>query len=398
MSEQQFNLINPDDIELYLKKFSPDDPLVEKYLIASMARLLRREAQHIERVDTLPDDAPDWLREKWHTRPDWHRFRLKQATSTPGMIAAIADWISYAISCEADWLRNVNGQGIPQKLLSFGSLVDAYGEIAEDKRRLHAEIRKRARHELATDAAEDILAIIDFEDGHRLVRLMSERALDRESAFLEHCIGDGGYDSYLDSNLAFYSLRDEKNNPCMTFSVDRDEQRFDQVSGKRNQFPKEYIFYLSVFADEFSLSADLVRVMAGRAGNFTFADRSEFGFYFSVSGKAMPSPEPQSYFESDAGVVEIAHNTSLESLTINDIGQLAAWPDNLHVKYDAVFYGGTFPSRPPVGLQVGGSITTRNDVFDSVDAFVAKIYGIKPLSRPLFPSIFQNLGNGASSG
>ncbi len=59
-----------------------------------------------------------------------------------------------------------------------------------------------------------------FDDGWRVVRLMTVQSLEREGRMMRHCLGDGGYDACLSSGpFQFYSLRDPKNRPHVTLSL-----------------------------------------------------------------------------------------------------------------------------------------------------------------------------------
>ena len=97
-------------------------------------------------------------------------------------------------------------------------------------------------HHLQVKAAEhdvdgvDIKTVLDFGDGYKIVRLLTPKALDRESARCDHCIGKGGYDAAVTSGVAkIFSLRDtngDENIPLATIEVRGKEVL--QVKGRSN--------------------------------------------------------------------------------------------------------------------------------------------------------------------
>ncbi len=120
----------------------------------------------------------------------------------------IADWLKAAIVNENAWLKNVDEWGRPKKLLKFSSIEDIIKEA--DKAMLKAT--QRLGSVKLVEGDEELYA--HLEDGSYLVRLKTPAALDRESAQMQHCIGNGSYDDELDKPDNLYlSLRDKHGKP-----------------------------------------------------------------------------------------------------------------------------------------------------------------------------------------
>lgn len=375
-----FNLINTEDIDLYIKQFCDNDPQIEVWVCASLSRIFRRNYKVIEEVTVLPENAPEWLVQKWDSGGPWHRFAPKKGTGYPHWITEIAEWVQYAIACDEPWIHELNPKGIPFKLLSFSSLDEAIEEKKKDVARISARLRREARLRLPHDDQGDTRQIMIFDDGFKIVRLVAERALDRESAFLEHCIGDGQYDDDLfGTNIFFYSLRDEEDIPCATMSVDSKDHWILQIAGRRNVFPEKYYDYLASFCHEFEL--DLVTYMRRSADYYEISDTYEFGLYPALWKKKTQIERPSLTFERD-DPINLQDNMHLSYLKIADMGGLKIFPKNLTVSGSLILLGGPLPEQAPVNLKVSGAITTTTDEFESVTAFIEKNYDQNGVRRP----------------
>lgn len=150
-------------------------------------------------------------------------------------IPHIADWLRAALVNNAPWLSNVDDQGRPKKLMKFGSLDQIIAEA--DKAMLKAAQKGR---DIQLDKSQEKL-IRPLRDGYSLVELLSLEALDRESAYMQHCIGNGGYDHLVgNDDFRYISLRDSVNKPHATVELERDEKgewEIVQFQGKQNQPP-----------------------------------------------------------------------------------------------------------------------------------------------------------------
>lgn len=164
----------------------------------------------------------------------------------------ITDWLYAAIINDEPWLKKLDDQGRPKKLMKFGSFEQILKEA--DKAMLKAAQKGKA---IKLDD-EDEQLFMELADGYRLVRLLTPAALDRESAHMQHCIGGGAYD--LDvlnrDKSCFLSLRDAMNKPHVTIELGMmhskhlatTNYKLWQISGKQNAPPvRKYLEVLMPF-------------------------------------------------------------------------------------------------------------------------------------------------------
>ena len=131
-------------------------------------------------------------------------------------LSHIADWIEAAIVNDEAWLKNVDAQGWPKKLMKFSTLDQIVKEA--DKAMLKAAQTGRGLD--LTGSSESLVA--ELAEGFYLVELHTPEALDRESAFMQHCIGQGAYDRHLkDGKHRYLSLRDPAGKAHVTIELFR---------------------------------------------------------------------------------------------------------------------------------------------------------------------------------
>ena len=142
----------------------------------------------------------------------------------------IADWLRASLGNDEPWLKNLDAQGRPKKLMKFGS-IDAIVREA-DKAMLKAA--QKLRGVKLVDGDEELVEML--ADGYYVVRLLTPAALDRESAEMQHCIGNGGYDERLRDGIHEYlSLRDQVGRPHVTMEIENES--LIQFQGKQNDVP-----------------------------------------------------------------------------------------------------------------------------------------------------------------
>lgn len=133
-----------------------------------------------------------------------------------------------------DWMCSSDA---PKRLLKM-SVVDA-------KRKAHewSEKNKKKGHGLE-DSPDDLSTFMTFDDGFKIVELLTQKAYQREGSLMSHCLG--GYS--VKSNVSMYSLRDEKNNPHCTFEVSKDGESVLQIKGKGNgSIHPKYVYKVIYF-------------------------------------------------------------------------------------------------------------------------------------------------------
>lgn len=161
----------------------------------------------------------------------------------------IADWLKGAMERKEPWLKPYyigdNGEPTyPKRLYDYIHCLKHATNEADKDMKWESE-RLRGLVSLGIDEEE----IMKFPNGYRIVRLTSPLALDAESAYMRHCIGQGGYDHHFENNdCAFYSLRDASNKPHATFQVETKKNRLVQLQGKANKPPvAKYMPYVVDF-------------------------------------------------------------------------------------------------------------------------------------------------------
>ncbi len=151
----------------------------------------------------------------------------------------ILDWLVSSVLEDAGWLRNVDDQGRPKKLMKCSTFADLEREADKAMDRKNAQAAKAL-------GPDDEQHVADLEERFRLVRLLTPEALDLESRRMHHCVGHGSYDEGVASgNTEIYSMRDPQGRPVITMEVyvdiyDDGARRLQQVKGKRNNDPEDW--------------------------------------------------------------------------------------------------------------------------------------------------------------
>ncbi len=168
----------------------------------------------------------------------------------------VVDWLRAAIRNNEPWLKNVDDQGRPKKLMKFSSLDQIVAE-ADKAMRLAAE-REYQKAMSVPMSTEDEEVVDRLEDGYYVVRMLTPAALDRESAQMQHCIGQGAYDDRvkLTDKYAYHSLRDRFGKPHVTIEAYLNRslgsiETISQIQGKQNRRPDEkYLLVLCHFLEK----------------------------------------------------------------------------------------------------------------------------------------------------
>lgn len=161
----------------------------------------------------------------------------------------ISDWLIASHANNEAWLRNVDDKGRPKKLMKFSTVEQIMVEA--DKAMMKAAQQCR---DIVLDASQERI-IAQLEDGFTMVELLSPKALDRESSYMQHCIGNGGYDHKVGTvHFGYLSLRDPANKPHATIELMADEMgkwHIMQLQGKQNKFPlQRYVELIVPFIRE----------------------------------------------------------------------------------------------------------------------------------------------------
>jgi len=93
-----------------------------------------------------------------------------------------------------------------------------------------------------TSLNEDEETIYNLSNGYSVVKLTSETAFQRESALMQHCVGQEGmsyFERYEAGKIEIWSIRDQNNKPHITIEYDLENKKVIQIQGKNNKPPIE---------------------------------------------------------------------------------------------------------------------------------------------------------------
>lgn len=214
--KQQVQRIISDSVSTLMGN-APDSGVIKKLLMISVGRVW------INHLNSLTDVTGTNL------------ARTRATTRHMSRTPHIVDWLRASLTNNAPWLQNVDEHGRPKKLLKFRTIEQISAEA--DKAMMIAS--QKGRDILLNESQEKLIKTLS--DGYSLVELLSPEALDRESAYMQHCIGNGGYDFKVgEEDFRYISLRDSSNKPHATMELERDEDgslEIIQFQGKQNQPP-----------------------------------------------------------------------------------------------------------------------------------------------------------------
>jgi hypothetical protein len=225
MNETEWTRLIEEDIFQYLHDDNGDiDPTLKLYMAISLGRVLSKISNSADRRQPADTD-----------------------------IYHISDWLKAAVHNNAPWLQNVDGQGRPKKLMKFSTVEQIVAEA--DKAMLKAS--QKGRDIQLDDKQERLIDRLD--DGYTIVELRTAEALDRESAYMQHCIGNGSYDDKVGtSRFKYISVRDSQNKPHVTMElVSNGNGEWDilQFQGKQNKIPlSRYVKVLTPFLQKADLN------------------------------------------------------------------------------------------------------------------------------------------------
>ncbi len=218
------NPLNMNEIDDFLTGLADGNEQLGKFMVVALRKPILKEDSLFTPVREYPDDAPAWLTKEKFKTGSFHVFETFRARQQIDRFNHIRDWIGAAIINNDAWTKNLDAQGRPKKLLNIGTIAEATDRANKTMKIRANNLRSKfanAAENFETDEKDGhIKTIREFDDGSRLVKLLTPHALDMESAHLGHCIGEGYYDESLkDPKTAFYSLRDPLNRAHVTFHV-----------------------------------------------------------------------------------------------------------------------------------------------------------------------------------
>ena len=176
-------------------------------------------------------------------------------------------YIDYAVGLSASdevvsWLKttakkHINKQNVAPETSEVEHIIDyliskkipkinqmSYPQALEKAEKWTQELIKKGNKIIEEDG--DIEVVYDFCDGFRFVKLIGQRAYEREGALMRHCVA-----SYYGRDASIYSLRDTQNNPHCTIEEN------EQIKGKGNgDIHPKYVDYVVRFLEHLGMEVE----------------------------------------------------------------------------------------------------------------------------------------------
>ena len=341
----------------FLKPFARDDQRVLELLAISLGRVLNRAAKAGESWRSLIND---------------------------GQARHIADWLFVDVKADAGWLRNTDDLGRAKKLLKFANVE----QITKEADKAMMKANQKLGDIKLVDGDEEFFD--HLSDGYYLVKLKTPAALDRESAVMQHCVGQGAYDNELAKDgFMILSMRDQQGRPHATLEINGETSIY-QIQGKQNTIPRrdyldKIIEYFAIrHGDKYSIAGALsdhklalsseneVVDMTKLPKNFTSKSDLNLG---NISGSQLPKGLHVRGFLNctDSGITRI-HDVSVDgnamlqsmltlksigkikvgnNLTVNHCPEFTTLPDDLKIPGSLALTNSPKLKKLPVGLEVG---------------------------------------------
>lgn len=288
------NIWNHEDVPVFLRKFSGEDENLHRLLVLALRKPILNRWQSSEPLKQLPKDAPLWLTEAFNNGQQIHTFRPHRNIHMYKQIKHIADWMKAAIKRGEGWTNEAH----PRRLMHFSSVEDAY------KAADHAGAILRQKMILGMTAEEGTEVAMEFPDGWKIRKLLTDEAKDYDGYHLRHCVGDGAYDE-----VDIYSLRDNDGRPALTIHASTDRGYIYECLGYKNSFPQPgHVPYIKAFINEYQLERACETAQLGCAEH-----RGELYSIYDL-------PEGIRITELDLshanGQIRLPENISITSLTL----------------------------------------------------------------------------------
>ncbi|MGO7115597.1 PcfJ domain-containing protein [Rhizobium johnstonii] len=162
-------------------------------------------------------------------------------------IRHVVDWLEVSAAEMHPWTQRRDGAGHVPKLMKASTIRDLAREADKWLRQAPAVAAELEPY----DPSEHELPFHDLGAGYTLVRLLTARALDQETAVLRHCVGHGAYDELVSTGRAeIYSVRAPNGTPEATVEirVDGDNRYLTQFRAAKNAKPERHVRDLVVGA------------------------------------------------------------------------------------------------------------------------------------------------------
>ena len=221
----------------------------------------KEDAPFLERVTEADEDAPEWLEKALNEGKPVYTFDDKDETKIPDSFHTDLQKINdYLYSSASNYLDKVLKQKNPSVSL------DALKQRPEHKTfaltlaqadKWHERIAREAAGRKIKEEERQALeqgteVIMDLGDGFKAVRLLTPEALDKESDYMGHCVGQGGYDRLVSGDrIWIVSIRDKDGEPHATLEIRAEDKTIKQCKGKADKpVVARYVPYVQKFVTE----------------------------------------------------------------------------------------------------------------------------------------------------
>lgn len=170
--------------------------------------------------------------------------------------AEVAEWIETVLAKQAE--RSQLNQTETEHILDYLLSSDAPSRLRRmsyEQAKIAADKWSRANQKQGRNLSEsesDVELLHSFEDGSRIVRLLTKTAFQREGFLMSHCVG--GYNP-ASADVHVYSYRDHKNIPHATFELQKKDNQIVQIKGKGNgSIHPRYIHPILIFLQKIGIT------------------------------------------------------------------------------------------------------------------------------------------------
>lgn len=259
-SESQKNLQNPDWV-----KQNRDD-VVKAILLQYFKKRIREylsansEASYLEPVKQNDENLPDWCKRALSENKPVFRFnQSKISTDLQEKISSVRDYLysmadRYVLDTtqlahkteknskiRLDYLKSSNEFADFDDVLTYATLW--HEKLEKNTNKVHKD---EVFYKKSLEGTEFIM---NLPNNTFAYKLLTPEALDFESQYMGHCVGQGYYDTGVENGTTeIYSIRDDHGEPHVTFEIDpfgkfyHRQNSIIQCKGKGNKKPVDKYF------------------------------------------------------------------------------------------------------------------------------------------------------------
>lgn len=236
----EHNIINLPDLEQWVDEIAKrcHFPEGQEWIRSKFRKYLINSDATSDRVAGLTPNAPDWMKKRYEEGIPLHRFRPNNTVNEE--LSHIVDFLNSLHSYATQKHDEQLGQTLQKEAMSVLSKLQRF---SVEQAALHSEKwferLNRSHGVSSSDTSGNVKLVLRTSVG-AWVELLNNEATKYEGAQMNHCVGGGSYTVGDGGRYRIFSLRDSKNEPHATVSMEKDggdDLRIDQVKGKQNKAP-----------------------------------------------------------------------------------------------------------------------------------------------------------------